>query len=175
MKSSKKGFTIVEIVIALTIISIVTLTATSLVMVSQRISKSTRDRLLAVNLCNNSIAIFQSLNDISYEELSENFKERFCKIYNQDQADNFYFDPNANGFTIHFNNNWQILSESELKNSKFECEFVFTTFDENNKNLVTLDIKVYYCQVDIDYDLVSHGKEHIHSTTYTMSLSEAKQ
>lgn len=60
MKSCKKGFTVVEIVIALVIIAIVSLTATSLVLTSQSIQKNSRDKFFAVNLCNNSIAIFQS-------------------------------------------------------------------------------------------------------------------
>lgn len=173
MKSNNKGFTIAEIVIALTIIAFVTLTATSLVMVSIRISKNTRDRLLAVNLCNNSIVIFQSLCDSSSEDLYESFKERFIQIYSQNKSDEYYSEQKYNScFTIHFDNNWQILSKNELSSSKFECEFTFN-IDENNKNPVTFIIKVSYCQVDID-DVISPGIEQIYSATYT-SISEANQ
>ena len=73
MKSDKKGFTIVEIVVSLVIISIVAVATTSVVLSSQKIQKDTRDKFFAVSFCNNSVVVFQSA--VKGQDLSKDTKD----------------------------------------------------------------------------------------------------
>lgn len=80
---AKKGFTIVEIVIALAVISLVSITATSLVIFNQNLSDSTRDKFFAVNMCDNSIELLESVahSDVSsLDELYAKYKTGYSRL-----------------------------------------------------------------------------------------------
>ena len=63
MRSKRNGFTIVEVVISLAVIAIVSLTATSIILSGIKIQKNAHDEFFAVNLCENSVAIFRAAAD----------------------------------------------------------------------------------------------------------------
>lgn len=71
MKAKKNGFTIVEVVIALAVIAIVTLTATTIILSASKIQKDSREEFFAVNLCENSLEIFRAA---SHDETLTNDK-----------------------------------------------------------------------------------------------------
>ncbi len=60
MKAKKNGFTIVEVVIALAVIAIVTLTATTIILSASKIQRNAHEEFFAVNLCENSLEIFRA-------------------------------------------------------------------------------------------------------------------
>ncbi len=112
----KNGFTIVEIVIALAIISMVSLTATSLVIASQRMSQKTRDRFFAIDLKNNALAVFTSLSCESndFPHLIDTYKDRMNKALGYDMS-NAEITDNKATFTLNFDENW-VLNNEKVKN-----------------------------------------------------------
>lgn len=129
MKSRKNGFTIVEIVIALAVISIVSLTATTIVLSSQRIQKKSRDKFFAVNFCNNCIALCQSVankdNNGSgiggiYEDFEKNMSGLLGLTIELDEGAP-YEGAQYSG-TIFFDGDWKQSSEQD---SRFRCEMSF--------------------------------------------------
>lgn len=164
MKSGKKGFTIVEIVIALALIAIVSLTATTIVLSGQSIQKRSSDKFFAVNFCNNSIAVFQSaVTEATNVQNDEDDKDTLTGIYNS-----FTTKINLLGVKlpdeltdfqtiVYFNGNWQQIKVTESDSAKFECILSFKVSEVGNT--VTLEL------------LVNSNKEtELYSTSYLMAI-----
>ncbi len=150
--SSKKGFTIVEIVIALVIISIASLTATSLVLASQQISKKTRDRFFATDLQDNSIAIFTSLTNVNggYDQLVDVFVERMSGTLDLEIND-IKRNENKTTITLGFDSNWKQADQ----NIKHKCTIILKA---NNKTLeLYILVKASSITVECGYEIYAEG------------------
>ena len=131
---SKKGFTILEIVIALTVISLVSVTATSLVIFNQNLSDSTRDRFFAVNMCDNSIELLESVarSDVaSLDDLYTKYKAGYSKLIGKE------LPPLDDGkATFHMDREWKQTAES----SEITCVLEFSVTDND---AVRLSVAIY--------------------------------
>ena len=170
MKLRKKGFTIVEIVIALAVIAIVSLAATSIVLTSQSVQKKTRDKFFAVSFCNNSLSIFQSAAamsaDINSDESdnadSQNthlsnmyslFSDGMSKLLNvtmpnieEDSIDHDTITIDS----IYFDGDWK---QTNQEDEKFTC---YMSFKEDNG--LTFTIRIY------------NNDNELYSLSYSMPL-----
>lgn len=137
MKIGKKGFTIVEIVVALAVIAIISLTATSIVLSSQNVQRDSRNEFLAAEFCNNSVAVFRSAayNSNNFDSTCQTFTERMKDVLNITvTVEGKNGDKTA---TVWFNgSHGQTTEEADDKN--FKC--YFTLSDDNTTKLVTLNI-----------------------------------
>lgn len=162
MKSGKKGFTIVEIVVALVIISIVAIATTSVVLSSQKIQKDTRDKFFAVSFCNNSVVVFQSA--VKGQDLSKDAKEiltdsnglnvSFANIMSNSldiEQMEFISDDTSSNSTIFFDSNWKQTSK-DTGSAKFECVFTFEILDGSNK---TVNFNITINTISNDNELYS--------------------
>lgn len=146
------GFTIAEIVIALAIISIVSLTAVSLVLASQELSQKTRDRFFATGLRDNSIAVFTSLSDerSSFKELVDIYAFRMNEALGYDMS-NVESSGSAFVFTLGFDSNWQ-QNEENIKNL---CTITISVSD--NLLIVTVSIKTKGDKIEGTYQIYAEG------------------
>ncbi len=60
MRARKKGFTIVEVVIALAVLAVMSVAATSIILSSLNVQNSYRNDFFAENICRNSLTVFRS-------------------------------------------------------------------------------------------------------------------
>ena len=157
MKSRKRGFTVVEIVIALAIIAIISLAATSLVLISQSSQKKSRDKFFAVTLCNNTISVVQSAakDSKSLDEMYELFTDRIDSLLSI-KLDNLTDSKTK----ICFDGSWKQLT-SDFDDTKFECVLSFTNGqDDGIEKTVNFNMQVRNVSKDTE----------IYSTSYLVAL-----
>lgn len=111
-KKFNKGFTIAEIVVALVLISMVSIIATTVIIDSRQSSNNSSDEYFAVNLCNNSIAVFRSC------ETDEEFSARLNNILGL----NVTLSSNEKA-TVYFDKNYNQTYESD---HVYSCAYSFT-------------------------------------------------
>lgn len=134
MKSRKKGFTIVEIVVALAVIAIISLATTTLVLTSQNAQKQSRDKFFAANFCNNSIAILQSAakDAVDIDGMYGTFESEFESLLGVELG-----ELTENETTIYFDGSWSQINTAD--GAKFKCVLSFT---EGENKTVIFDIQI---------------------------------
>lgn len=157
----KKGFTIVEIVVALVIISIVSLTATTIVLSGQAAQKKSHDKFFAVNLCNNSISVFLSAAKESedFDGMYELFGGRIKSALDIDAPEELEVttgeeqEESLYVAAIYFDGSWKQTNEED---GKFTCEMSFVC----RNSFVTLSISI-------------RNSNELYSTSYMTTLGGA--
>ena len=101
--NSKKGFTIVELVVALAIITIVSATAIGIINVQNTVYLRTVQTVEATNIAENAIECFRwAVNNATEEKNAENiFEEAFAKTgYKFTKNESGKYTIETNGMTV---------------------------------------------------------------------------
>ena len=80
---SRRGFTIVELVVALTIIVLVSATAIGVVSVDNRAYAETADMIEATNIAENAIECFRFARRLGYDARTKTFEEMFAVCFEE--------------------------------------------------------------------------------------------
>ena len=80
---SRRGFTIVELVVALTIIVLVSATAIGVVSVDNRAYAETADMIEATNIAENAIECFRFARRLEYPARTETFEKMFAACFEE--------------------------------------------------------------------------------------------
>lgn len=132
---NKKGFTLVEIVIALAVLSVISAVVSSLAVFGGKNDEQERNKFFAVNICKNLQTVFRAASD-NYK--GENTLTAFYADYKNRVFDSLDYElPDLvdNTATLLIDNNGKI-SDSGLT----KCELRFTT--EQNKIKLTVTASV---------------------------------
>ncbi len=153
---NKNGFTLVEILITVTIISIMSVVVSSLIITNRDLTESTADKFFAESLCENSVVLFRSsaAKSSDLDELEENFYTLAMTTFSFEYPIQFQSENNAMNATIFFNEDFRDV-QSESENIKYTCTYKFT-IDENK----------------IIFDVAVRGDDEISHISYVGSFKE---
>lgn len=126
----KKGFTIVETIIAFTIISLVALAATSIITISKSSNERSNSEFLAENFCSNSFELLRAVD--KRNSFDDFYGEYFVALKTID------IDiPSlpCNQFDIYVDSSF---NQANVNNYSNKCEYCFT----RSGNVLTLSITI---------------------------------
>lgn len=121
-----KGFTVVEVAIAVAILAIASLAAVSIILSGQKIQRDSRDKFIAANLCENACMVFCAAADDSggdAEALCQNFQTKMTETLGFAPGDwTKEGESGAELFaaSLSFDSNWQPAEEGS-----YVCRFTF--------------------------------------------------
>lgn len=155
---SQRGFTLVEMVITIAVVTIIALTATSIVLTSQNIRKKLREDFYAVNLCTNSVEIFRSVDGEDIPSLYDEFRLEFGSSLGY-TLDETLSSSDGKTYAVSFglDSDWK-----QSSSSKFSCSITFEQADEIEGNKMVF-FRIQVCK---------NGNE-LSSASYTAAIGES--
>lgn len=128
MKAKKNGFTIVEVVIALAVIAIVTLTATTIILSASKIQRNAHEEFFAVNLCENSLEIFRAA---SHDETLTNDEAVYARCISG-MKEFLEIEPKAQTRAGEYSAglDWSFKQCGEGEEAKYICLLTFSEKDD---------------------------------------------
>ena len=125
---NNKGFSVVEVVIAMVVVSLVTATALSILSLSAAHSKTTTYKIDAQYLVSDAVECFKVSDtaDEFYDALV--FRGGWRSYSKSDEGEQFYFIINNSGYLVQVKTNYSDQSENSL--------FIVVTDPANNNDIV---------------------------------------
>ncbi len=120
--NKNNGFTLTELIVAIMIISILSVTFSSLILSNKNASENISEKMFANNICENSVVIFRSsaVKSDDIKQLYANFRSGVEKILSVNLPDTL----NDNIVNIYFDEEFNQITSGN--NSKFTCSYSFS-------------------------------------------------
>lgn len=130
MRKGRRGFSLVEVVCAMTVVTIISAVTIGLISSSNRVMSNSKLAVGAANEARNIIdcytaAVIQAQGDSP----NDNFKIYISKLYGYGKTAEYEYTPSSDTYTFYYNGKYELVNQSD---AIIIMELTFPT-DDNGK------------------------------------------